>query len=137
MKVSVYGQQRGVTETIRRDQRRGLTVGPRSSATPGASTAWAATSNCDHGDAANAVLAAAGDNFRMLLTWLAILRRVFVMAALAAASEAVLTTVGHLSIRCPKHNRQRILLLRFDACKSALLGQRGAAHATRGETQKL
>jgi len=66
--------------------------------------------NCDHGDAANAVLAAAGDNFRMLPTWLAILRRVSVMAALAAASEAVLTTVGYLSIRCPKHNRQRSLL---------------------------
>ena len=35
-----------------------------------------------HGDAANAVLAAAGYNFRRLLAWLAILWRVFVMAVL-------------------------------------------------------
>ena len=39
-----------------------------------------------HGDAANAVLAAAGYNFRRLLAWLAALWRVFIMAALAARS---------------------------------------------------
>ena len=37
-----------------------------------------------HGDAANAVLAAAGYNFRRLLAWLAILWRVFILAMLAA-----------------------------------------------------
>ncbi len=36
-----------------------------------------------HGDAANAVLAAAGYNFRRLLAWLAALWRVFIMAILA------------------------------------------------------
>jgi len=41
-----------------------------------------------HGDAANAVLAAAGYNFRRLLAWLAALWRVFIMANLTAASDA-------------------------------------------------
>ena len=41
-----------------------------------------------HGDAANAVLAAAGYNFRQLLAWLAALWRVFIMAILTAASDA-------------------------------------------------
>jgi IS5 family transposase len=39
------------------------------------------------GDAANAVLAAAGYNFGRLLTWLAALLRVFVMAAAAATQD--------------------------------------------------
>ncbi len=37
------------------------------------------------GDAANAVLAAAGYNFRRLLAWLAILLRVWLAALIAAA----------------------------------------------------
>ena len=40
-----------------------------------------------HGDAANAVLAAAGYNFRRLLAWLAALWRAFVMALLAAVND--------------------------------------------------
>ena len=40
------------------------------------------------GDAANAVLAAAGYNFRRLLAWLAALWRVFIMAILANARDA-------------------------------------------------
>ena len=47
-----------------------------------------------HGDAANAVLAAAGYNFRRLLAWLAILWRAFVMAALLAAPDADLVPIG-------------------------------------------
>jgi transposase, IS5 family len=43
-----------------------------------------------HCDAANAVLAAAGYNFRRLLAWLAALWRVFVLAVLAAASDGAL-----------------------------------------------
>jgi hypothetical protein len=45
-----------------------------------------------HGDAANAVLAAAGYNFRRLLVWLAILWRALIVALLAAASDAALAT---------------------------------------------
>jgi IS5 family transposase len=40
-----------------------------------------------HGDAANAILSAAGYNFRRLLAWLAALWRVFVMAVLAAVTD--------------------------------------------------
>jgi IS5 family transposase len=47
-----------------------------------------------HGDAANAVLAAAGYNFRRLLAWLAILWRVFLMAKLGATSHVDLTSIG-------------------------------------------
>jgi len=43
-----------------------------------------------HGDAANAILAAAGYNFRRLLAWLAALWRVFVMAVLAAPPDRAL-----------------------------------------------
>ena len=40
------------------------------------------------GDAANAVLAAAGYNFRRLIAWLAAIWRVFIMAILAGAPDA-------------------------------------------------
>ena len=43
-----------------------------------------------HGDAANAVLAAAGYNFRRLLAWLAALWRVLLIALLADATNAPL-----------------------------------------------
>ena len=48
-----------------------------------------------HGDAANAVLAAAGYNFRRLLAWLAPLWRVFVMTVLAEASHAQIADLAH------------------------------------------
>ena len=47
-----------------------------------------------HGDAANAVLAAAGYNFRRLLAWLAALWRVFVITVLASAPSADLAPIG-------------------------------------------
>ena len=40
-----------------------------------------------HGDAANAVLAAAGYNFRRLLEWLALLLSIILAALTAAASQ--------------------------------------------------
>ena len=46
------------------------------------------------GDAANAVLAAAGYNFRRLLAWLAILWRVFVTALLADASGVAFPSIA-------------------------------------------
>jgi IS5 family transposase len=47
-----------------------------------------------HGDATNAVLAAAGYNFRRLLAWLAILWRAIVTAMLADALDAAFARVG-------------------------------------------
>jgi IS5 family transposase len=49
-----------------------------------------------HGDAANAVLAAAGYNFRRLLAWLAALWRVLIAALLVAASEVNLAVYADL-----------------------------------------
>ena len=46
-----------------------------------------------HGDAANAVLAAAGYNFRELLAWLAILWRALIMAILANAKQPITNPV--------------------------------------------
>jgi IS5 family transposase len=40
-----------------------------------------------HGDAANAVLAAAGFNFRRLLAWMAVLWRVLIAAIFEARSD--------------------------------------------------
>ena len=44
-----------------------------------------------NGDLNNAILAAAGYNFRRLLAWLAIFWRVFIMAMFAAAAPAALS----------------------------------------------
>ena len=49
-----------------------------------------------HGDAANAVLAAAGYNFRRLLQWLAAFWRALVMAILLAAGEAPIPAQDYL-----------------------------------------
>ena len=40
-----------------------------------------------HGDAANAILAAAGYNFRRLLEWLALLLSIILATLIAAASQ--------------------------------------------------
>jgi transposase, IS5 family len=94
MKVYISGQKRGVTDAIKRDLRR------RSAAEPvigHAKSDHRMDRNFlkgSHGDAANAVLAAAGYNFRRLLAWLALLWRAFIMAALADASDPTLTPIG-------------------------------------------
>jgi transposase, IS5 family len=92
MKVYVSGQKRGVTDAIRRDLRRRSAVEPvighaKSDHRMGRNFLKGA-----HGDAANAILAAAGYNFRRLL---AALWRVFVMALLADAQDTGLASLGH------------------------------------------
>ena len=84
-KVYISGQRRRVAETIKRELRRRSAVEP---VIGHAKTEHRMGRNYlagAHGDAANAVLAAAGYNFRRLLAWLAALWRVFIMAVLAAA----------------------------------------------------
>ena len=94
MKVYISGQKRGVTDAIKRDLRRRSAVEP-----------VIGHAKSDHrmgrnflkgvqGDAANAVLAAAGYNFRRILAWLAALWRALVMAVLANASDAAIDPVG-------------------------------------------
>ncbi len=85
-KVYISGQRRRVTEPIRRDMRR------RSAGEPVIGHAKAEhRMGRNHlagtdGDAANAVLAAAGYNFRRLIEWLRLLLRLF-LAALAAEPD--------------------------------------------------
>ncbi len=81
-KVYTQGQKRGVTDAIRRQFKRRAAIEP-------------AIGHCKedhrmgrnflahrHGDAINAVLAAAGYNFRRLLAWLAFVLRIFLHAFL-------------------------------------------------------
>ena len=85
-KVYISGQRRRVTETIKRELRRRSAVEP---VIGHAKTEHRMGRNYlagTHGDAANAVLAAAGYNFRRLLEWLALLLSI-ILAALNAATS--------------------------------------------------
>jgi IS5 family transposase len=84
-RVYISGQKRRVTEAIKRNLRRRSAVEPcighlKSEHRTG-------RNHLDHalGDAANAVLAAAGYNFRRLLAWLAIFLRPWLAAIIATA----------------------------------------------------
>ena len=88
MKVYISGQKRGVTEAIKRDLRRRSAVEPVIGHAKSEHRMGRNFLKGTHGDAANAVLAAAGYNFRRLLAWLAILWRVFVMAALETSGTS-------------------------------------------------
>ena len=88
MKVYIPGQKRGVTDAIKRDLRRRSAVEPVIGHAKSEHRMGRNFLKGTHGDAANAVLAAASYNFRRLLTWFAILWRVFVMAMIADAPDA-------------------------------------------------
>jgi len=88
MKVDISGQKRGVTDAVKRDLRRRSAVEPVIGHAKGEHRMGRNFLKGRHGDAANAVLAAAGYNFRRLLAWFATLWRVLVMAMLAAAPHA-------------------------------------------------
>src|SRR6185437_1324209 len=75
IKVYVSGPKRGVTEAIKRDLRRRSAVDPVIGHAKGEHRMGRNFLKGAHGDAANAILAAAGYNFRRLLAWLAILWR--------------------------------------------------------------
>ena len=86
--VYISGQRHRVSETIKRELRRRSAVEPviaHSKAEHRMGRNYLAGA---HGDAANAVLAAAGYNFRRLLAWLAALWRAFIVAALTNARDA-------------------------------------------------
>ena len=87
MKVYISGQKRGLTDAIKRDLRRRSAVEPVIGHAKGEHRMDRNFLKGAHGDAANAVLAAAGYNFRRLLAWLAALWRAFVMALLAAVND--------------------------------------------------
>jgi IS5 family transposase len=74
-----------VTEAIKRDLRRRSAVEPVIGHAKGEHCMGRNFLKGAHGDAANAVLAAAGYNFRLLLAWFIAVWRVLVMGMLAAA----------------------------------------------------
>jgi IS5 family transposase len=82
-KVYVSGQRRQVTETIEREMRRRAAVEPTIGHAKGEHRMGRNYLAHAEGDAANAVLAAAGYNFRRLLSWLA--RLAFLLSVLLAA----------------------------------------------------
>jgi IS5 family transposase len=82
-KVYISGQRRGVTDAIKRDLRRRSAVEPVIGHAKSEHRMGRNFLKGQHGDAANAVLAAAGYNFRRLLAWLADFWRVLITAWLA------------------------------------------------------
>ena len=85
-KVYISGQKRRVTEPIKREMRRRSAVEPVIGHTKEEHRMGRNYLAGTHGDAANAVLAAAGYNFRRLLDWLALLLSA-ILAALTAAAD--------------------------------------------------
>lgn len=75
LKVYISGQKRGVTEAIKRDLRRRSAVEPVIGHVKSDHRMDRNFLIGSHGDANNAVLAAAGYNFRRLLAWLRLLLR--------------------------------------------------------------
>jgi len=91
-KVYVAGQKRGLTSAIKRAFRRRSAVEPTIGHLKNEHRMGRNHLAGRAGDAANAVLAAAGYNFRLLLRWLALLLH-FVLAALTRLSYSSLTFV--------------------------------------------
>ena len=94
MKVYISGQKRGVTEAIKRDLRRRSAIEPVIGHAKSEHRMGRNFLKGTHGDAANAVLAAAGYNFRRLLAWLAAIWRVLLMAVFATAYNAQVAALG-------------------------------------------
>ncbi|MGY3408322.1 hypothetical protein ACVWZV_004435 [Bradyrhizobium sp. GM5.1] len=87
-RVFISGQKRGVTPKIKRELRRRAAVEPvighlKAEHRMGRNYLW-----LRQGDAANAVLAAAGYNFRRLIRWLSLLLRQILSALTAALQTA-------------------------------------------------
>jgi transposase, IS5 family len=83
-RVFIFGQKRGVTPKIKRELRRRSAVEPvighlKAEHRVGRNYLW-----FRRGDAANAILAAAGYNFRRLIRWLTLLFRQLLIAPTAA-----------------------------------------------------
>lgn len=88
-RVFISGQKRGVTPNIKRELRRRAAIKPvighlKAEHRMGRNYLW-----LRQGDAANAVLAAAGYNFRRLIRWLSLLLRQILTALTAALQTAL------------------------------------------------
>jgi len=83
-RIYISGQKRGVTDAIKRDLRRRSAIEPVIGHAKSEHRMDRNYLKGSNGDAINAVLAAAGYNFRRLLAWLRRLLRVFLTVMLAA-----------------------------------------------------
>lgn len=86
-RIYISGQRRGVTEAIKRDLRRRSAVEPVIGHAKSDHRMDRNYLKGSHGDAINAVLAAAGYNFRRLLAWLRIFLRLWLEIVMARDSE--------------------------------------------------
>ena len=94
-RIYISGQKRGVTDAIKRDLRRRSAIEPVIGHAKSEHRMDRNYLKGSNGDAINAVLAAAGYNFRRLLAWLRRLLRVFLMVMLAAkATQLTIETVA-------------------------------------------
>ena len=89
-RVYIAGQKRRVTDAIARELRRRSAVEPVIGHAKAEHRMGRNFLKGAHGDAANAILAAVGYNFRRLLAWLAMLWRVLVAAIFAATDPNVI-----------------------------------------------
>jgi transposase, IS5 family len=85
--VYISGQRRRVTETIKRELRRRSAVEPVIGQAKAEHRIGRNYLAGTHGDAANAILAAAGYNFRRLLDWLALLLSIILTAISTATRQ--------------------------------------------------
>jgi IS5 family transposase len=86
-RVYVSGQRRSVTDAIKRELRRRSAVEPVIGHAKAEHRLGRNFLKGSYGDAANAVLAAAGYNFLSLLAWLATLWRALIAAILAETGQ--------------------------------------------------
>ena len=89
-KVYISGQRRGVTDAIKRELRRRSAVEPVIGHAKSDHRMGRNFLKGSHGDATNAVLAAAGYTFRRLLEWLRLLLCLILAALYAAPDEQIL-----------------------------------------------
>jgi IS5 family transposase len=87
IKVYISGQRRRVTETVKRELRRRSAVEPVIGHAKSEHRMGRNYLAGTHGDAANAILAAAGYNFRRLLEWLALLLSIILPTLNPPASQ--------------------------------------------------
>jgi transposase, IS5 family len=90
-KVYIAGQRRRVTAAIKRELRRRSAIEPVIGHAKAEHRMGRNFLKGAHGDAANAVLAAAGYNFRRLIAWLAALWRVLIAAIIAQLESPGIT----------------------------------------------
>jgi Transposase DDE domain len=114
-RVYISGQRRRVTETIKPELRRRSAVEPVIGHAKAEHRMGRNYLVGTHGDAANAVLAAAGYNFRRLLEWLALLLSAILAALKTAATQQAPFKLGPRAFFSSSEATNRRCIDRHDA----------------------